>query len=199
MCQSHLPHPRIAIAAKDIINNLIGEVIHEPVWWNMHRDIMSLQIVGCNDKMALGLISFLKHQIRASFSTNLPQLDAKMRCTFMDTHSQWADRFFGLREPNYGPTADPFLSSDTYVSQQSTSWALLVQKANCMFRHEENLCLFVNHFWGRVYTMHAWHFACSTWHVHLIHSIHCATPWLKTCLHTAAKRCSLPPRWPQVF
>ena len=121
MCQSHLPHPRIAIAAKDIINNLIGEVIHEPVWWNMHRDIMSLQIVGCNDKMALGLISFLKHQIRASFSTNLPQLDAKMRCTFMDTHSQWADRFFGLREPNYGPTADPFLSSDTYVSQQSTS------------------------------------------------------------------------------
>ena len=94
MCQSHLPHPRIATAVKDIINNLIGEIIHEPVWWNMHRDIMSLQIVGCNNKMALGMISFLKHQIRASFSTNLPQLDAKMRCTFWDTHSQWACIFF---------------------------------------------------------------------------------------------------------
>ena len=27
----------------------------------------------------------------------------------------------------------------------------------------------VNDFWGRVYTMHAWHLACSTWHVHVIH------------------------------
>jgi hypothetical protein len=45
----------------------IGEIIHESVWWNMHRDITSLRIVGCNDKMALRLISFLKHQIRAFF------------------------------------------------------------------------------------------------------------------------------------
>ena len=48
----------------------------------------------------------------------------------------------------------------------------------------------INHFWGRVYTMH------DTLHVHdmftLIHISHCATPWLTTCLHTAAKRCSLP-------
>jgi hypothetical protein len=55
----------------------------------------------------------------------------------------------------------------------------------------------VNHFWGRVYTMH------DTLHVHdmftLIHISHCATPWLTTCLHTAAKRCSLPQGWPQVF
>jgi hypothetical protein len=29
------------------------------------------------------------------------------------------------------------------------------QKVNRMFGHEENLWLFVNHFWGRVYTRHA--------------------------------------------
>ena len=39
-----------------------------------------------------------------------------------------------------------------HVSQQITSWALLV-KSSCMFRHEENLCLFVIYFVLRVYTM----------------------------------------------
>ena len=63
------------------------------------------------------------------------------------------------------------------VSQQITSWALLVNRP-CMFRHEENLCLFVIHFcYVSTQCFHAcWHVS----HDHIIHIFHAHSAWLKT-------------------
>ena len=47
------------------------------------------------------------------------------------------------------------------------------QEFFCMLRHEENLCLFVTYFWGRVYTRHTVCITCDMFT--LIHFIHCAT------------------------
>ena len=78
-----------------------------------------------------------------------------------------------------------FLSSD--VSQQTTSWALLVNRP-CLFRHEENLCLFVICFChvSTQCTYACWHVS----HDHIIHLYHAHSAWLKTSSNSACtKRC----------
>ena len=55
----------------------------------------------------------------------------------------------------------------------------------------------VTYFRGRVYTTHDSLHTCDMYS--LIHICHCATPWLKTCLHSRKTECSMPPCWPQVF
>ena len=69
-----------------------------------------------------------------------------------------------------------------HVSQQITSWALLVNHSS-MLRHEENLCLFVTYFVLRVYTMlHA------CWHVHRIHYLSCALRMAQDYSKTACRK-----------
>ena len=84
------------------------------------------------------------------FSTNLPQLDAKMRCMFMGTPSRWVCRMAELR-----PDSRPMFVFRHLRFTAEHKLNVFSAKNNCMFRHEGNLCLFVNHFWGRVCTMHA--------------------------------------------
>ena len=75
------------------------------------------------------------------------------------------------------------------VSQQITSWALLVNRP-CMFRHEENLCLFVIHFcYVSTQCFHAcWHVS----HDHIIHIFHAHSAWLKTSSKPRIKRVQQP-------
>jgi hypothetical protein len=85
-------HLRAALAVMDIFRPLFGEKTRATMWWNLHRAIMLRLIVGCNDKMALGLIFVRKHQIRASFSISRQPKDGKINFIFTVTHSQWAYR-----------------------------------------------------------------------------------------------------------
>ena len=61
-----------------------------------------------------------------------------------------------------------------------------------MLRHEENSCLFCNLLvWACLHNAYTVCILCDMFT--LIHIIHCATPWLKTCLHSYRKGAALRP------
>ena len=129
---------------------------------------------GSANTTELGWTWFRRHRISQSFSINQVKSDGRMKEAFMAIPSLWDFRSVECfctvyrsavcRRESRSLYSFVFLSSD--VSQQITSWALLVNRP-CMFRHEENLCLFVIHF---CHVSTQCFIAC--WHVSHDHIIH---------------------------